>query len=173
MKRQVPSILGDGFFLRPWQVTDAAWYVENRDEEIFRWTTEKRTLTVEETENAIRQVNESSEAHCFAIIDAASGQILGKIALTVDEPQEPHSAEIMYWLAAPARGRGIATRAVRQMCEWAFTEFHLKRIFLKTYPGNLRSQLVAQRAGFQLRADLAALEPGNVWFERVATESRP
>ncbi len=45
-----------GVLLRPWRIEDARWYVEARDEEVFRWTTEKRTLTVQETEEAIERI---------------------------------------------------------------------------------------------------------------------
>ena len=32
------TLRADDFFLRPWEVEDAAWYVEARDEEVFQWT---------------------------------------------------------------------------------------------------------------------------------------
>jgi len=40
MIKPIPErITGDDFYLRRWEVQDAAWYVHARDEEIFRWTT--------------------------------------------------------------------------------------------------------------------------------------
>jgi hypothetical protein len=41
-------LYADGFLLRPWKIEDAGWYVASRDEEIFKWTNEKRDLTEEE-----------------------------------------------------------------------------------------------------------------------------
>ncbi len=157
---------GDGFFLRRWEVEDAAWYVRSRDEEIFQWTTEKRGLTIAETETAIRQVNAGREAVCFAIADPATGGLLGNIALTFD-PDQINTAEIMYWLAADARGRGIATRAVILLSDWAFQSLGLDRIILKTLRGNLRSQRVAERAGFR---QMETVEADYIWFERCRRE---
>ncbi len=153
---------GDGFFLRKWAVEDAAWYVLSRDDEIFQWTTEKRDLTIAETQAAILRINTSVEALCFAIVEAATGGLLGNIALVIDK-ERSNTAEIMYWLAAAARGRGIATQAVILLSDWAFQSLGLECIEMKILPGNLRSQRVAERAGFQ-RSD-----PGEAdyrWFER-------
>jgi hypothetical protein len=78
----------------PWQIEDARWYVEARDEEIYRWTTERRTLTVEETEAAIRQVNAVYPITSFAIVAADGGQLAGSIALSLSE-HDSSSGEVM------------------------------------------------------------------------------
>ena len=54
-----------GGTLRPWEQADAAWYVAARDEEVFRWTTERRDLTVAETAAAILRVNASADVIRF------------------------------------------------------------------------------------------------------------
>ena len=40
----------------------------------------------------------------------------------------PRYGEIGYWVAAPARGRGLATRALRLLRDWAVGELGLERI---------------------------------------------
>jgi hypothetical protein len=40
------TLHADDFFLRPWEIKDAAWYVEARDKEVFKWTKESRDLTL-------------------------------------------------------------------------------------------------------------------------------
>jgi RimJ/RimL family protein N-acetyltransferase len=159
----------NNFHLRPWWVEDATWYVESRDDEVFEWTNEDRSLTVEAAEEAIRRVTGDPDLHCFAIADDQTGELLGNIALVV-ENENVKSAEIMYWLASWGRGRGIATRAVSLLCEWAFDQLKVKRIALKILRGNIRSQRVAERAGFHLQET----QPGGpaeeyVWYERSAT----
>ena len=72
---------GDGLLLRPWEVEDASWYVEARDDEVLKWTTERRDLTVVEAEESIRQARHNTEALGFAITDAGTGEKLGSICL--------------------------------------------------------------------------------------------
>ena len=144
-----PALLrGPGFLLRPWRVEDARWYVESRDEEIFRWTEERRDLTLKDAEAGIRQANKDPNAVCLAIVDSTSGELLGNIALAFRENNRV-SAEIMYWLAPQARGRGLATDAVKLLSAWAFEVLGLERLTLKTRRGNRRSEVVAERAGFR------------------------
>lgn len=140
-------LIGAAIALRTWEPDDAEWYVSACDEEILFWTNEPRDLTPEMARSAIeRHLSHPTDAG-FAITDLASGSLLGNIALVITEA-EPNWAEVMYWLAAPARGRGAATEAVRTMARWAFETFPIERIELLTDPENVASQGVARRADF-------------------------
>lgn len=136
-----------GTILRPWKIGDAAWYVDARDEEIFRWTTEKQALTVEELEAAILRVNASEDVISWAIVDSQSLELMGNIALVFNAVEQ--SAEVSYFLAPWGRGRGHATAAVTAACAWTFANLAVERITLRTHPDNVRSQQVALRVGFQ------------------------
>jgi RimJ/RimL family protein N-acetyltransferase len=57
-------------------------------------------------------------------------------------------AAVGCWLAPHARGRGIATRAVRLLARWAFDDLGIARLQITCGPDNLASQRVAERAGF-------------------------
>ncbi len=59
-----------------------------------------------------------------------------------------HFAETGYWLAADAQGRGIVTRCLRVLLDYAFDERGLHRVQLHALPENARSQAVARRLGF-------------------------
>jgi RimJ/RimL family protein N-acetyltransferase len=69
-----------------------------------------------------------------------------------------HQAEIGYWVAAGARRKGIAGRAVRAVVEAAF-EAGLGRVELLAEPENPASQRVALAAGFQ-REGVRRMAPG-------------
>jgi RimJ/RimL family protein N-acetyltransferase len=58
-------------------------------------------------------------------------------------------AEVGYWLLEPARGRGVARRAVALLCDWAFATCAIDELELTTLPGNVASERVAMACGFQ------------------------
>src|SRR6478672_7116837 len=128
----------DEVLLRSWQTDDAQWYVQARDEQVFKWTTEPQELTVQETELAIQQVTESDDVFSFAIAESKSNELLGNIALVRDKTK-PRTVEVMYWLAPQGRGRGVATKAVRLVVEWAFSTLNVDQILLQTHVGNVQS----------------------------------
>ncbi len=155
---------GDSALLRPWKVEDAAWYVESRDAEVFRWTTEKQDLTIGEAEEAIRSVGSDPDVMGLAIVDRETMDLAGNIALVFRE-DDRQTAEIMYWLAPSGRGRGLASDSVTALCRWAFDSFGLGQICLKTHRGNARSQAVARRAGFQARNIESGTASDCLWFD--------
>jgi spectinomycin phosphotransferase len=63
--------------------------------------------------------------------------------------------DVGYWLLPTARGRGLATRAVRLLAPWAIDDLGLDRLRLLTEPENLPSQRVAERAGFMRQGVVA------------------
>ena len=56
--------------------------------------------------------------HAFAI--CVGDDLAGVISVILGEDIYRRSAEIGYWLGAEARGKGIATEAVRALSGWAF-----------------------------------------------------
>lgn len=58
------------------------------------------------------------------------------------------SGSVGYWLLPAARGRGLATRAVRLLVPWAVEELGLSQVRLVTERANDRSQRVAEGSGF-------------------------
>jgi len=57
-------------------------------------------------------------------------------------------AEVGYWVAPWARGRGVAAQATRVLCEWAIRDHGFERVQLFAATGNAASQRVAEEAGF-------------------------
>jgi RimJ/RimL family protein N-acetyltransferase len=109
----------------PYERSDAQWWIE-RCSEVWR----------------------DGEACPFAIVDAGSGAFLGAIEF------RPADSSIGYWIAAGARGRGTATRALQLICRWRSE----RPLQLVTHPDNVASQRVAEKAGF-LRIGMTPHEP--------------
>jgi ribosomal-protein-serine acetyltransferase len=65
--------------------------------------------------------------------------------------------EIGYWLDAAATGKGIMTRTVRALTDYALTELDLNKVIIRCAPGNIASCEIPERLGFvregTLRAD--------------------
>jgi RimJ/RimL family protein N-acetyltransferase len=91
----------------------------------------------------------------FAIVDAADA-FLG-LALAVHIDGEAREAELGYMLAPGARGRGVATEALRQLSAWAFSTLGAHRLQLLISVENQASSRVAERAGFLLEGVLRSL----------------
>lgn len=86
-------------------------------------------------------------------------------------PDEPAAAAIGYFLLPAARGRGLATRAVRLLCAWLVAERGVTQLRLFTDPANVASQRVAARSGFtRIGVELGREGTDRVRFERVARE---
>jgi RimJ/RimL family protein N-acetyltransferase len=89
------------------------------------------------------------------IEDAMTGSFAGSIGLYYREPGLGE-AMIGYSLRPEFRGKGIATRAVNLLCEWAFENVGVARIIAGTFPENRASQRVLERAGFAREGYLKA-----------------
>jgi RimJ/RimL family protein N-acetyltransferase len=82
----------------------------------------------------------------YVIEDTADTAVLGGVTLRHFDPMR-HSVEVGYWLFEHARGRGIATRAVRAVVRESFAS-GLWRVEAYVRVGNDASDRVLERAGF-------------------------
>ncbi|QSB04726.1 GNAT family N-acetyltransferase [Natronoglycomyces albus] len=69
-------------------------------------------------------------------------------------------AMIGYELSPEARGKGLATRAVRLLCDWMFDDVGFARLSAGTDVHNIVSQSVLRRSGFRLEGTLRGELPG-------------
>ncbi len=60
------------------------------------------------------------------------------------------SAEIGYWLAKDATGKGLVTKSVVRLLEYAFDERNLNRIVIKCVPENTKSRAIPDKLGFTI-----------------------
>jgi RimJ/RimL family protein N-acetyltransferase len=104
----------------------------------------------------------------FAIEDAGGGTFLG-VAVAPHIDADERTAELGYVLSSAARGRGVATEALRQLTAWAFEEQRLIRLQLLISVSNEASKRVAQRCGYRFEGVLRGMYlKQDVW---VDTES--
>jgi len=144
--------------LRAWRDSDLDPLVTAcQDPEISRWTRVPYPYGPADARAYLLQRHDSLHAGIaapFAIVSAADrDHLLGSISLMRFSWQHAR-AEVGYWLAGPARGKGHASRAVRLVTAWGFRSLDLHRIDLLAATGNPDSQRVAERCGFTREAVL-------------------
>jgi RimJ/RimL family protein N-acetyltransferase len=93
----------------------------------------------------------------FAIVDLDNHLLLGQVGVAID--WERGSGETFYWVAADARGRGVATTALSCISRWALDVLALERLELFTDPDNIQSQRVAERSGYLREGILRSHQP--------------
>jgi RimJ/RimL family protein N-acetyltransferase len=149
----IPQVIGgDGVRLRPYRADDVDDLVSGySDAETRRFmhalpapfTRRHGEWYVAEGVPAI--ITEGGAA--YAIADPRTDRLLGGAGLERAVPSR-QQAELGYWVGPWARRRGVATAAVRALCEQAF-HTGTARLELLTHWENEASQRVALAAGFQ------------------------
>ena len=186
--------LSDGpVTLRPWTRDDATFLAEaGADPEIRRYNGEHDRQgrpaappSLADAEDVIDQFTDNWSAFeqqgtpsgvAFAITDAESGELAG--CCGVDDWTDEDVAQIGYWIAAPARRRGYATRAAILLTRWLF-ELGAARVFMTVVAGNEGSAAVAQRAGFVYEGKMRAHSVWQgqrydvLWFAALPQEWTP
>lgn len=145
--------LSDGVVsLRHWHDEDLLDVVRvTNDPAVSRWLPGiPHPYTAEHARSFILRARKGAEegtaAH-LAITDAGEGEVLGAIAL-YDLDWTDSNGTVGYWIAAFARERGAATRALQQVIRWSFRDLGLQRLELTCDPDNAASLKVITRAGF-------------------------
>src|SRR5919198_1893408 len=146
--------LSDGTVtLRPWETGDAAELVAalDGDEEIARWLDSIPQPYTDADAHAwlsqTRQAWIEGGACPFAVVDAATGRLLGGMGLRWND-RVNQVGEVGYWARADARGQGVTTRALRLVAGWAPDAAGCERLVLRADTRNIPSQRVAENAGF-------------------------
>jgi ribosomal-protein-alanine N-acetyltransferase len=76
------------------------------------------------------------------------GAVVGRVTLTNIMRGPFQSCNVGYWVASAHSGRGLATAAVREIVDVAFTRLGLHRVEAGTLPHNIASQRVLEQNGF-------------------------
>jgi len=148
-----PPLADEVVRLRAWRGTDVPAKLTAFSDPVvqrFSWS-----LTTPYTEADARghfveqqQARLRGEELSVAVVDLENEDIVLGGGSLYDVDLAQGRAAVGYWLAPEARGRGVATRAVRLVAGWTFAELGLARLELTCGPENVASQRVAERCGF-------------------------
>ncbi|MCY0918998.1 MULTISPECIES: GNAT family N-acetyltransferase [unclassified Streptomyces] len=136
--------------------------IPDRGEEYFaRFEERHRDLLAEQ---------ESGDCYFHVLIDAA-GEVLGRVNL-VD--LSDGGAELGYRIAERAAGRGLATAAVRRVCDLAADRYGLSTLRAATTLDNPASRAVLGRTGFTVTGEARpAGRPGLTYVRSLRDFSVP
>ena len=149
----IPTLTTERLVLRPFTEADLAELAPIHAEPSFWWYPLRGAMTEQETADFLTRVIERYDDDGFgveALIDRDSGALIGWAGLAVPHflPEILPAVEVGWRLAAPYRGRGLATEAGSAAVRWGFTEGGLERIVSIYEPENEPSGRVMTRLGF-------------------------
>ncbi|MGW1468656.1 GNAT family N-acetyltransferase [Streptomyces sp. NPDC002308] len=156
--------------LRPWREEDVTALVEvYRDPVLRRWS----SAGVESEGDGLRWVREQERGWAagrrfgFAVleapVDAVEPRLAGCVVLKGVVSGKP-SAEVGYWTAEWARGRGVAPRALAALTGWALDAFRpagLDALELLHQVDNPASCRVAVKSGYRFDRLLPSAPPAH------------
>lgn len=146
------------------ELENRAWFaasISDRGDEFFEHFTERHDALL---------AKQDAGAGAYHVLVAGDGSVLGRFNLVF---VEEGSAELGYRVAQEAAGRGLATAAVRELCDLAAARYGLRSVRAATSLDNVASQKVLTKAGFSVvgPADPADLGgKAGTWYERVLTD---
>lgn len=126
----------------------------------------------EQRHNELLAGQEAGVGASYVLLDEA-GSVLGRFNLyRVQEGR----AEVGYRVAQRMAGRGVATAAVRQLCQLAMSRYGLRVLEAATSDENVASQRVLMKAGFVLAGPADPADIGDKqgsWYRRYLTAVEP
>lgn len=150
-----PSLTTEhGLLLRPWVAHDVpALVAAYHDPAIRHW--HHRTMTADEAAawiaNTAQRWTDETDAE-WAVTDGAD--LLGRVALRGVDLGVGQS-EVSYWTSPSARGRGVASDAVRRVASWALDTVGFWRLEIRHSVANPASCRVAVLGAFVEEGRLA------------------
>ncbi|WP_241844692.1 GNAT family N-acetyltransferase [Kitasatospora sp. CB01950] len=172
LPRVMPEIAAEnGFRLRRWELTDRELLREvSVDPYIPLITTVPAPYSDAEADAFVRRQwmrTEIGTGYPF-VIEAPDGRAVGNVGLWVGELPLRGFATAGYWVAAGARGRGVALAGLNAVTAWALGELALPRVELFVEPWNAGSLRTAEKAGYRRETLVPAYqevagEPRDMW----------
>ncbi len=162
--------------MRPYVAEDAAALARHANNRAVWITLRDRfphPYTMEDAVSFLRIATTQQPTCDFAI--ATADDVIGGIGLQRQSDVHRLTAEIGYWLGEPYWGRGIASRAVRAVTDWAFATTSLERLYACVFATNPASARVLSNAGYQFEGRMrrAVIKDGRLLDQLLYAALRP
>jgi len=110
--------------------------------------------TIEDSKTYINICINSDKTRNYPKAIVVNGEAVGTIGVFLQDDVYYKTAELGYWLGEAFWDKGIMSAAVKQICDLAFEEYDIVRIFAEPFAHNIGSRKVLEKAGFQLEGVL-------------------
>ena len=138
-----------------------AAFISDRGDDFFEQFTERHQAMLAE--------QEAGECAYYVLADE-NGSVVGRFNLY---DIKDGTAVLGYRVAQHVAGRGVATAAVRELCQLAAAQHGLRTLKAGTTPDNVASQKVLTKAGFILVGPGDVAGNQGIWYERDLTPADP
>jgi RimJ/RimL family protein N-acetyltransferase len=156
-------LLGDGAELRPlepWQAEEFLAHMDRARETVDPWIPwAGRSTDLESARAALQRYADMAARDAGRLYGIwLDGTLVGGTMFVKFDPAAG-TCEIGCWLEPAGRGRGLVTRAVRELIDWAVGARGVHRVEWLTRPDNTASGNVARRLGMRLDGVLRSAYP--------------
>jgi ribosomal-protein-alanine N-acetyltransferase len=152
----IPILITERLKLRAIQPEDLDVYHSRifADPEVMRYLPGGEPMPRERLDGVMERSHGHWERHGYGVwivCELATGELIGQCGLRyLDEVSE---TEVLYALARPFWGRGLATEATRAALQFAFDNTRLDRIIALAVPENIASRKVMEHVGMRYEAE--------------------
>lgn len=144
--------------LRPWRIEDAQdMYAYAKDPNVGPNAGWKPHADIEESRRIIGLFmgKDPQKEEIFAIVDRASGHVVGSLGLEEDgKRSSPGVRSMGYVLSRDCWGRGFMPEAAEAALQYAFETLGLELVSICHYDFNARSRRVIEKLGFRYEGTL-------------------
>lgn len=110
--------------------------------------------TEQDGQDYISAMLAANENDTFAFAVMADEKVIGSIGAFRQANIHSKTAELGYYIAEEYWGKGIMTEAVKQVCDYVFSQSDIIRIYAEPFAYNIGSCRVLEKAGFQYEGTL-------------------
>ncbi|PIN99694.1 hypothetical protein COT72_05465 [archaeon CG10_big_fil_rev_8_21_14_0_10_43_11] len=162
---------GEHSILRALEKKDAPALKEQaNDKDVSRYTTSvPHPYTLKNARDFItyaKKARELRKEYIFGIEIKKTGALAGVISLMELDVRKQKRAELGYWIGKAYWGKGITTKAVQLILEYAFNTLKLHRVYAYVIAENSASQRVLEKTGFRKEArELKSHVKDGIWHD--------
>ncbi|MBW3013357.1 GNAT family N-acetyltransferase [Candidatus Woesearchaeota archaeon] len=147
-------IKAKGFILRPHKLSDAQNIYKYQQDKDVKKNFMTFPKSVAEVKKEIKENKKKSKFIKESFVIDVDGEAIGEVTFSQRDPHHKKKVKMSIWVAKKCRGKGIATKVLKLVTNYAFKKYKLVRIEASVRTFNKASARAAEKAGFKLEGIL-------------------